>query len=124
MRRHDTKIEDGTLYVEESEGEYLEVGALEDVFQLVGGETFDIEYDTRHAAYFDWISTDADGVMTIDVREALGEMSYPTAFVEKLAALDLEDRDGPPERTAFFADAMSTAWEQKGNIDDEDNPFR
>lgn len=124
MRRHATAIRDGTLYVETEEGD-LEVGALAAIYELVGGETFDVEYDTTHAAYFDWVETDADGVMTIDVRDALAGMDYPTAFVEKLAERPIEDPGdgGPPERTAFFADAMTTVWAQKGNLDDDENPF-
>jgi hypothetical protein len=124
MRRHETIIEDGTLYIETEGDDRLEVGTLETIFELVGGRTFEVKYDTRHAAYFDWIETDADGVMTIDVREALDRMSYPPPFLEELAARDMVAIDGgPPERTAYFADIMTDIWEQKGNLEDDDNPF-
>jgi DNA-dependent RNA polymerase auxiliary subunit epsilon len=117
MKRYATAIEDGTLYVETDDGR-TEVGTMDQIEELVGGETFDIEYERRHAALVDWVETDESGVLTIDVREELADMSYPAAFVEKL-----QDRDGD-DRTEFFADSMATVWESKGNLDDDDNPFR
>lgn len=125
MERYETKIQDDVLYVETPEKDWLEVGSMADIYELAGGTEFDIEYDERHAAYFDWLDVGSDGVMTIDVREALSDMSYPGAFVERLAARSLaaSERDGPPERTAYFVDVMTDVWTEKGNIDDEDNPF-
>lgn len=125
MRRYETKIDDGILYVESPEGGWLSIGAMSDIYELVGGQEYEIEYDERHAAYFDWLSTDRDGIMTIDVREALAGMSYPGTFVEQLAARDEEapTPGSPPERTTYFADVMTDVWAQKGNIDDDENPF-
>ena len=125
MERHETTIEDETLYVEDGAGGRLEVGTLADVYELAGGETYDIEYDERHAAYFDWVDADDHGVMTIDVREALSEMTYPPAFVEKLTERSLDPVEGDtfPERTVYFVEVMTDVWSKKGNFDDDENPF-
>ncbi|MFB6136119.1 MAG: hypothetical protein ABEJ04_05120 [Halobacteriaceae archaeon] len=124
MKRYATKIADGTLYVE-TEGDWLELGTLEDIYALVGGREYDIEYEKTHAEYVDWVDADSEGVMTIDVRETLEGMTYPAGFVEKLQArsMDVPEGEEYPERTAYFADVMATVWAEKGNLGEEENPF-
>lgn len=122
--RHATKIEDETLYVENGDGDWLLIGTLGAIYDLAGGQQFDIQYDEYHAAYFDWVDADAEGVMTIDVRDALSDMTYPTTFVEKLEERGGEaDDSGHPERAVYFVDVMTDVWEQRGEFDDDENPF-
>ena len=125
MRRHETRIEDGTLYVED-DGDWLEIGAMADITELTGGDQYAIEYDPETAGYFDWLDTDDDGVMTVDVRETLAGMTYPSTFVETLRERSLSPAaDGEfPDRTTYFVDVMTDVWDSKGDLDDrEDDPF-
>lgn len=124
MQRYETKIEDDVLYVESDDG-WLEVGAIGDILDLVGGEEYRIQYDRQQAAYAEWLDTDEDNVLTIDVRETLADMSYPAQFVTALGERDARRNGGPSERTRYFADIMTDIWESKGDLDDrEDNPFQ
>ncbi|RQH02694.1 hypothetical protein [Natrarchaeobius oligotrophus] len=124
MKRYETKIDGETLYVEGTD-DWLEVGSLNDVYELVGGETYTIEYD-QAGQLASWVETDDEGAFTFDVRETLAEFTFEEEFVTNLARVpvDDEDDDGYPHRTAFFADMMTTIWDAKGSletaIDDSD----
>jgi len=123
MERYATTIEDGTVFVETVE-EDVEIGNLADIFDIVGGEEYTIEYDETEAAYYDWLDTGPGGTLSFDVRETIEEMTYPPEFVEELRERSLEVRDGYPERTAYFAELLVDIWDSKGNLDDrEENPF-
>lgn len=123
MERYGTTIRDGTVYVESSENS-VEVGTLADIFDIVGGEEYVIEYDDTEVAYYDWLDTDSDGEMRFDVRETVEDMTYPAQFVEELAERPMAVRDGYPERTAYFAELLVEIWDSKGNLEDRDeNPF-
>lgn len=123
MQRYETRIEGGRIYVE-TETEDIDVGSLEHVYSVTGGEEYTITYDNDFAGTADWLELDEDGEMTIDVRETLASMDFPAAFVDRLSAQSIDADDGEiPDRTAFFAESMMAAWNQKGNLDDENNPF-
>lgn len=117
MERYETRIDDGTLYVEVGDDD-LEIGRLEDVYELVGGESYTIEYDEKAQAT-SWIDTDDDGTFTFDVRETLADMDYNETIVEKLASkpVDATNADGYPVRTATFAQLMMEIWDSKGAVD-------
>jgi len=117
MERYATRIDDDTLFIEVGD-ENLEVGALSDICEIVGGETYTLEYDEKAQAT-SWISTDDDGTITFDVRETLTDMDYNKTIVEKVAEepLDVDDDDGYPVRTAKFAQLMQEIWDSKGAID-------
>jgi hypothetical protein len=125
MSTHETRVADGRLYVEDGDGDWLDVGRLADVYDVVGGETVGVEYDSEEATYgAPWLDTDSDNVLTIDVRETLEDMTFPTSFVEKLAARPLEEAgDRVPERTDYFADTMHRVWTSHGDLPDDENPF-
>lgn len=117
MERYDTRIDDDTLFIEVGDQD-LEVGALEDICEIVGGESYTIEYDKKAQAT-SWISTDDDGTLTFDVRETLADMDYNETIVEKIAdqPIDATDPDGYPIRTARFAELMQEIWDSKGAVD-------
>jgi hypothetical protein len=117
MERFQTRIDDdGVLYVEGPD-DWLEVGAMDDVVELVGGETYTLEYGERQQAV-SWLNTDEDGTITFDVRETIDDVSFDREFVTNLANTGLETGpDGYPKRTAFFADMMTEIWDSKGNLD-------
>ena len=116
MKRHKTRIEDDTLYVETDDG-WLEVGEMADVYALIGGKTYTIEYDEKQRNYAEWLDADDDGRMEIDVHETLAEMSYLSKFVENLRARDLElgGNKDYPRRTIYFSNYMVKIWDTKGN---------
>lgn len=123
MERYATRIEDGTVYVEEKEG-WIEVGAIADIFDIVGGEEYAIEYDETEAAYYDWLQTDDEGALSFDVRETIEDMTYPAEFVQELGEKPLDSHGEYPERTTYFAELLVDIWDSKGNLDGrEDNPF-
>lgn len=116
MERFQTRIDDGTLYVEDGEG-WIEVGAMDDIVDLIGGETYTLEYDERQRAV-SWLDTDDDGRLTFDVRETIDEISFDREFVTNLANTGLEaGPDDYPKRTTFFAEMMVEIWDSKGNLD-------
>lgn len=118
VKRYATRIDDGTLHVEWDDG-WLEVGTMSDVFDLVGGRTYDIEYDDEQRLMA-WVDA-PDGTMTIDVREVIADMDYATDFVRRLAEVPLDERtaEGYPERTAHFAERMTAIWDAKGALEDD-----
>ncbi|MFB6296175.1 MAG: hypothetical protein ABEH66_04950 [Halobacteriales archaeon] len=123
MERHETRIEDGRLYVETGDGD-LDLGSMEDVLSITGGETYTITYEEDYARVTDWLDLDEAGEMTIDVRDTLATMSYPRDFVGQLAERSMDaEEGGVPERTRYFTETMIHVWEEKGNLDDGENPF-
>lgn len=117
MRRYATDVRDEVLYVETDDG-WLEVGPLDEICTLVGGETYTIEYDERQRT-MDWLDTDAEGKLTFDVRETIQGMDYNEEFVAELAAVDGDatDADGHPLRASVFADLMTSIWDSKGSLE-------
>jgi hypothetical protein len=123
MQRYDTRIKDGRIYIETGTGD-MDVGSLEHIYSITGGNKYTITYDNDFAGATDWLDLDEDGAMTIDVRETLESMDFPAAFVERLSARSPDAGDGEiPERAAFFAESIVTAWDQKGNFEQSHNPF-
>ncbi|WP_254280771.1 hypothetical protein [Haloarcula marina] len=117
MERHETRIDDDTLYIEVGNDD-LEVGSLADICEIVGGETYTLEYDKKAQAT-SWIDTDDDGTITFNVRDTLAEMDYNDMIIEKIAdqPIDATNPDGYPIRTAKFAELMKEIWDSKGAID-------
>jgi DNA-dependent RNA polymerase auxiliary subunit epsilon len=117
MQRYDTRIDDGTLYIEVGE-EDMEMGSMDDVCEILGGETYTLEYDEKAQAA-GWLQTEDDGTITFDVRETIDDVDYNETFVEKMAEepLDRETPDGYPVRTAAFADLMAEIWDSKGSYE-------
>jgi hypothetical protein len=117
VKRYATRIDDGTLHVESDDG-WLEVGAMSDIYDLVGGQTYEIEYDDAQRLMA-WVDA-PDGTMTIDVREVIADMDYTADFVDRLGEASLEERtdDDYPERTARFAERMTAIWDAKGALEE------
>lgn len=115
--RYEAVIRDDTLYIER-ESDPLEVGSMDDVVDLFGGETYRIEYTDRQSATA-WLSTDDENGIEIDVRESLADWAYPDELVTNVADSSLEatDEDGYPMRTAVFADMVTAIWDAKGNLE-------
>jgi len=125
MERYATKIEDGTVYIEGVEG-WMEVGPLATIFDIVGGETYTIQYDREQSIAYDWLQTDDDHTLSFDVEGTIEDMTYPEQFVEELQTKSMETDAGAgvPERTEYFAELMVDIWDGKGSLDHrEDNPF-
>ncbi len=120
MDRYDTRIEDDTLYIE-AEGDDLEVGSMADVCEILGGDSYTIEYEEDAVKAARWLRTDPDGTLSFDVRETIDDMDYDASFVKKIAAepLDRETAEGYPARTAEFAELMAEIWDSKGNVEIE-----
>jgi len=117
MQRYDTRIDDGTLYIEVGE---------EDTWRS-GRWTTSARYSAatlhpgvrREAQAAGWLQTEDDRTITFDVRETIDDVDYNETFVEKMAEepLDRETPDGYPVRTAAFADLMAEIWDSKGSYE-------
>lgn len=116
MDRYETDVRGGVLHVETDDG-WLEVGPMDDVVELVGGETYTLQYDERQRQV-GWLDTDEDGTLSFDVRETVAEMSYDDEFVGTIADVDADatDDEGYPMRASVFADLMTTIWDSKGDL--------
>ena len=115
--RYEPRIKDGTLYLD-GEGRSLEVGSMDHVVELAGGETYTIEYTDRQSAAA-WLETDDDNRITFDVREVVGELPHTPDLVTNLenAPLDETTDDGYPKRTALFVDLFTEILDSKGNLE-------
>lgn len=113
--QHETRIEDGIVYLEGPDGS-VEMGPLDTIVDLVGGETYVIEYDATDAALYDWLDSD-DPELEIDVRETVTSFSYPAEFVRALENVPLKDADSSSKRAERFAHLVTTIWDEKGNVD-------
>ena len=119
MDRYDTRIEEDALYIE-AEGGDVEVGRMTDVCEILGGDTYTIEYEDEDAVKAArWLETDEDGTLSFDVRETIDDMDYDATFLKKVAdePLDRETPDGYPVRTKEFAELMAEIWDSKGNVE-------
>lgn len=116
MDRYDTDVRDGVLFLESTDG-WLEIGRLDDICELVGGETYTLEYDERQRQV-DWLDTDDEGKLSFDVRETLAEMDFNDEFVGNIEPVDADetDEDGYPLRASVFADMMTNIWDSKGDL--------
>lgn len=117
MKRYDTRINDGTLYIEDDEDD-LEIGTMDDICEILGGESYTIEYN-EEAQAAGWLQTDEDGTITFDIPETIDELDYDKTFVQKMVAqpIDQMTPEGYPLRTVEFADLMAEIWDSKGNIE-------
>ncbi|RXK49060.1 hypothetical protein [Halorientalis pallida] len=82
MRRHETTVDDGTVYVETGNGR-LEVGALDRIIDAVGGHAWTIEYSDWEKEYYDDLDTSDEG-MIVDVVDMMEAMTHGESFVEML----------------------------------------
>jgi len=114
VERYATRIDDGTLHVASPDG-WLTIGAMAEVIDLVGGETYTVEYPAE-ARVLDWIDA-PDGTFEFDVRDVLSGMSYEEQVVAQLAEAPLDETtdEGYPRRTVLFADLMTRIWDSRGH---------
>lgn len=114
-RRCGARIEDGLLYIER-EGDPLEVGPMDAVIELIGGETYTIEYTDRQSAV-PWLTTDRNNAITFDVNEKLTEWVYTDDVVTTLERCPIDETgtSGYSLRTEAFADTVTAIWDSKGN---------
>ncbi|WP_335998909.1 hypothetical protein [Halorientalis halophila] len=98
MRRHETTVEDDTVYVETDEG-LLEVGALDRIVDAVGGHAWTIEYSEWEKEYYEDLDTGDEG-MIVDVVDMTEAMTHGESFVEML-------HTHPADPPAGVEDALS-----------------
>ena len=116
--RYEGVVENGTLYLEDGDHR-IEVGPMDAVVELIGGETYTLEYDNKQSSAA-WLSTDEDNTITFDVREELVDWAYTEELVHNVddSPLDRTGESGHPVRTEVFADMVTAIWDAKGNVDD------
>ncbi|WP_222918741.1 hypothetical protein [Natrinema sp. SYSU A 869] len=112
MTRYEPDSVDGTLFLS-AEDDRIEIGAIDDIVDVIGDETHSIEYDQTQRTQ-PWLETD-DGVLEIDVRETVTTLPHTEETVSELREYDMEtERYGLPRRTVEFADRLTTVLEQQG----------
>lgn len=116
MTRYEPECVDGTLVLVAGD-DRVEVGPIEDIVAAVGGDTYRIEYDEKQRTQ-PWLDTD-DGVLDIDVPEAVTELSHTEQLVSELRAYDTDtDKYGLPTRTVEFANEFVDILERQGTSRD------
>lgn len=88
MSRYETVIEDRTIYVGSDDG-MLEVGDLDDAFQVVGGPSWTITYSEELKERHPEMDTSDEG-LTVDVADMINAMTHSKQFVEALDAQPVE----------------------------------
>ncbi|WP_247003888.1 hypothetical protein [Halosolutus gelatinilyticus] len=112
MTRYTPECANGTLVLV-GEDDRIEIGAVDDVVAAIGDETHSIEYD-RDQRRQPWLDAD-DGVLEIDVREAVTTLPHTEKLVSELREYDMDtDRYGLPRRTVEFADRFVDILERQG----------
>jgi hypothetical protein len=115
MDRHFVHVEDGTCVVDGDDGA-LTIGSVDAVVTAVGGEEYVLEYDDA-AASTPWLSTDADGTLTVEVRRAIEELPLPEAVYDELSDRPGETDGADSERVRYFAAVLTAIWDSKGGVD-------
>ncbi|WP_267643153.1 hypothetical protein [Haloarchaeobius amylolyticus] len=112
MSRYEPECEDGTLFLVSAD-DRIEIGALDDIVDVVGGETYTIAYDEDQQRQ-PWLET-SDGELSVDVRETVTTMSHPEAVAASLRNVDMDaDRYGIPTRTVEFANRLVDVLDSQG----------
>lgn len=116
--RYEGVVENGTLYLEDGDHR-IEIGPMDAVVELIGGETYTLEYDDRQSATA-WLATDEDNTITFDVRDELVDWAYTEDLVRNVddSPLDRTGESGHPIRAEVFVDMVTTIWDSKGNVHD------
>ena len=117
MRRYESRVTEGVLYLE-TEEDWLEVGPMDEIVGELG-ETFELEYDEQQQQV-PWLETD-DGVLRIEVRETLPGLSFEREFVQLVgdAPADEPTVDGErSKRISVYTDLIRKIWEAKGQLDE------
>ncbi|AEH38368.1 hypothetical protein [Halopiger xanaduensis] len=115
--RYEAALENGTLYLEDDDAR-IEIGPMDAVVELIGGETYTLEYDDRQSAAA-WLPTDDDNTITIDVRDSVLDWAYTEDFTTNVGNSPLEQTgdSGYPIRTEVFADMVTSIWDSKGHME-------
>ncbi|OVE85212.1 hypothetical protein [Natronolimnobius baerhuensis] len=115
--RYEGVVDNGTLYLVE-DNHQIEIGQMDAVVDLIGGETYTLEYDEKQSAAA-WLSTDDDNTITLDVREELVDWVYTEDLIQNITDTSLEQTgdSGHPIRTEVFADMVTSIWDSKGNLE-------
>lgn len=108
VKRHETRVDDGTYEIAGNNG-FLSIGPFDDIVAELG-ETYEIEYDDAQAAV-PWLDTH-EGILQIDVRDQVPELTFDDEFVEII-------ENTPPEhRVGVFTDLIDRIWSSKGNLEE------
>lgn len=100
--RHETRIEDGQVYVE-TDGESVHVGDVDTIIRLVGGPAWTISYSEWQKRRYPDLDTSDEG-LTVDIVDMVNGMSFDSGFVTALETLPdepIEDEDVPPRMGLF-----------------------
>jgi len=101
--RHETVIEDGTVYVATEEG-YLPIADLDRIIDVVGGPAWTITYSEAEKQRYSRLDTADEGI-TVDVVDTINAMTFGDEFIETLRAQPVEPvtDDAVSPRLGLFA---------------------
>lgn len=91
MARYETWVEEGTIYVGTADGP-LEVGALQETLETVGGPSWTISYSAEAKQRHPEMDTSDEG-LTVDVVDIIHAMTHSERFVETLRAQPTDPPD-------------------------------
>lgn len=111
MERYEPECKNGTLFLVAGDHR-VEVGAMDDVVDAMGGDTFSIEFDEKQRTQ-PWLETD-DGKLVIDVRDTVTNLPFTPEQVAELREYDRgTDRYGLPRRTYEYANMLVDILDQQ-----------
>ena len=116
--RYGATVEEGTLYLV-GDDDRLEIGPMDGAVELMGGETYTLEYTDEQASAA-WLATDDGNTKTLDVRDSLVNWGYTPEFVGNVegAPLDETGENGYPQRLEVFVDLVTAIWDAKGHLEE------
>jgi hypothetical protein len=109
-------VEGDILYLENADNR-VEIGPMDAIVDLMGGETYTLEYTTQQAGV-SWLPTEKDPTITLDVRKELADWRYSAELVTNVekSPLDESGESGYSQRLEVFADLVTAIWDSKGEL--------
>lgn len=109
-------VEGDILYLENADNR-VEIGPMDAIVDLMGGETYTLEYTTEQAGV-SWLPTEDDPTITLDVRQELADWRYSEELVTNVekSPLDEPGESGYSQRAEVFVDLVTAIWDSKGEL--------
>lgn len=116
--RFSATVEGNILYLENDDNR-VEIGSMDAIIGLMGGETYTLEYTSQQAGV-SWLSTDKDPAITLDVRQELVDWRYSEELVTNVekSPLDEPGESGYSQRLEVFVDMVTAIWDSKGELNE------
>lgn len=116
--RYEATLDGGTLHLV-GDDDRVEVGPMDGIVEVMGGETYTLEYTDEQAGAA-WLRTGDEASITLEVRDALLDWGYTPDLVENVRRTPRNEtgESGYSYRLELFVDLVTDIWDAKGDVDE------